>query len=136
MRWKKNSVLWTWTCSYILVFLIPLSAIFINYYININTMKEEIISANELTFNNASDSIDHYLELLHENYVYAFLDDSFDELKNHETINPAFYRKTHLLQESLHSYRNGVDDMLLYTCWNRSFYKTDPFFCYAGSWYR
>jgi len=111
MRWKKNSVLWTWTCSYVLIFLIPLTAIFINYGMNINTMKDEIVGANELTFDNATDNIDHYLELLRENYVYAFLNDSFEELKNRKNMDATFYSQTHLLQDQLYYYRNGVDDM-------------------------
>lgn len=137
MRWKKNSVLWTWTCSYVLIFLIPLSAIFINYHINMNAMKEEVISVNKLTFDNASDNIDHYLELLRENYVYAFLNDDFEELKNRKSMDAAFYRQTHLLQEQLHYYRNGVDDMfcMIYMR-NKDYLITGENSCVAKTYYR
>lgn len=137
MYWKKNSVLWTWTCSYVLIFLIPLSATFINYNINISAMKKEVISVNKLTFDNASDNIDHYLGLLRENYVYAFLNDNFEELKSRGTIDAVFYRQTYLLQEQLRYYRNGVDDMfcMIYMR-NKDYLITSENSCAAELYYQ
>ena len=74
-------------------------------------MREEIVSANEMTFHNAVDNIDNYLKLLRENYVYAYLNDNFEELRNQREMTPVFYSKTSILQEQLYYYRNGVNNM-------------------------
>ncbi len=111
MFWKKNSVLWTWTCSYILIFLIFLTAVFVNYGISTEALKGEIISVNELTFNNASDSVDHLLKNLRTAYVSVYLNDQLADLGLQEAMDPAFYRQTKALQEELYDFCN-VEDKL------------------------
>ena len=111
MKFRKRSVLWNWGWSYILILLIPLATNVINYRMNINTMKEELVRVNELTFDNATDSIDGYLELMKETYIYVYLNDSFGELRLRTDKGPVFYRNVAELQEALGNYRNGVNKM-------------------------
>lgn len=134
---RKKSVLWTWCCSYIVVLLIPLITILINYHMNIDTMKQELIRTNQLTFDNAADNINRYLELLRENYVYAFLNDSFEELQNREEKDYSFYNNTKELTDHLLSYRNGVDEMfcMIYLK-NKDYLVTSWNSCEADYYYR
>ncbi len=109
MRWKKNSVLWGWTCSYFLIIFIFLAAVIINYQTSTNVLKEEIVSANKLSFNNASDNVDHLLQLLRKNYEYVFMNDVVGDLEKQEEMNSAFYTKTYQLQDQLFDYSTGDD---------------------------
>ena len=137
MHWKRNGVLRKWAWSYILVFLIPISAVLINHSISIRALREEVISVNELTFNNAADNIDHYMELLRENYIYAFLSDYFTEIRRSDNMDGAFYRKTALLQDQLHNYRNGVDNMFcMIYMQDRDYLITGEISCTPDIYYR
>ena len=111
MKMRKKSVLWSWFVSYVIVLLIPLATIFINYRMNCNTIKEELVRVNELSFDNVTDGIDVHLKQLRENYVYVFLDDSFEDLKRKYDMDRRFYRSTSELQEQIHSYPNREDEM-------------------------
>lgn len=111
MRLRKKSVLWTWTCSYIVIFLIFLTMVFINYQRSVVALKEEIISANELTFHNAADAIDTYMKQMQENYAYTLLNKNTATLQGHKKMDGQFYQLTSQLQEELYQYCIGQDNI-------------------------
>lgn len=111
MKMRKYSVLWSWFVSYVIVLLIPLATILINYRMNCNTIKEELVRVNELSFDNVTNGINVYLKQLRENYVYVFLNDSFEDLKRRYDMDQWFYRSTLELQEQIHGYPNREDEM-------------------------
>ncbi len=111
MRLGKRSVLWTWTCSYILIFIIFLTMVFINYHRSVSALKEEVISANELSFHNASGSIDNYIKLMQENYAYALLNKTSVSLQGHKAMDAQFYQQTNQLQGELYQYCIGQDNV-------------------------
>lgn len=111
MKFKDKSVLWNWGWSYLLILLIPLVTNFINYQINVNTMKDELVEVNQLVLDNATDNIDRYLELMRENYRYVFLNDSFNNLLLKDKKDPMFYRYVAEFQEQLSNHLNGMQDV-------------------------
>ena len=58
---KKKSVIISWACSYVIILLIPVIAVFVNYICSIKVIKEENLQANELVLDNISSAIDRYL---------------------------------------------------------------------------
>jgi len=137
MKFRKRSVLWNWGWSYILILLIPLATNLINYRMNINTMKEELVRVNELTFDNATDSIDGYLELMKETYIYVYLNDSFGELQLKMNKDPVFYRNVAEVQGALGNYRNGVKEMFsLIYLEDKDYVVTSENSCPSEDYYR
>lgn len=137
MKFRKRSVLWNWGWSYILILLIPLATNVINYRMNINTMKEELVRVNELTFDNATDSIDGYLELMKETYIYIYLNDSFGELQLRMNKDPMFYRNVAEVHGALGNYRNGVNEMFsLIYLEDKDYVVTSENSCPSEDYYR
>ena len=58
---KKKSVIISWACSYVIILLIPVIAVFVNYICSIKVIKGENLQANELVLDNISSAIDRYL---------------------------------------------------------------------------
>lgn len=111
MKIKRKSVLWSWFGSYLVILCIPLIAIFINYQINSNTIRNEMIRVSEMGFVNLTDGIDNYLNQLKANYIFVFQNDSFNQLKNKKYMNQQFYRNTKELQDLLYNYPKREDEM-------------------------
>lgn len=107
---RKRSVIIEWLCSYILVLLIPIIAIFINYNYSSQVIKEEIIQANEMILKNVQNSIDNFLvkETSLMNYAVAMPD--FTSLISKEEMDGSFYLDVRDLKDEIDAYRGlGTD---------------------------
>lgn len=112
MKNKKDSVLWHWLRSYMIVLLIPLMAIFINHTINVNTIEKGLMHANELINHNLKSNIDNYLYDEKELYKYVFANDDFQAIKSSRSKNAQFYYKVSKLCQQIKNYcgiNEGID---------------------------
>ena len=88
---KKKSVIKEWFFSYILILLVPLTAIFINYHYNIKVIEKEIRQANELILNNLKDNVDRYLDAQRKMYFYFHNIEGFSNLVYSQNMDAEFY---------------------------------------------
>ncbi len=109
---KSRSVLWAWAGSYIIVLFIPFISVFINYGINMATIKQGIISANELTLNNIGDSIDNYLKAEKEFFRHIVNQSNYQLLQYYDQLNNYFYYDVLQVYEAMDIYSsNSVTEM-------------------------
>ncbi len=107
-KWiKSKSVLWAWAGSYIIVLFIPLITVFINYGINVRTIKQGIMSANELTLHNIGDNIDRILEAQEEIYKFILTNEYYMLLQDYDSFETEFYHNTGKFFEELSRYRGN-----------------------------
>lgn len=111
MKLKRKSVLWSWFGSYLVILCIPLIAIFINYQVNSNMIRDELLRVRESGFVNLADGIDNYLNQLKANYTFVFQNDTFEQLRNKKQMNRQFYNNTKEMQDQLYAYPNRRDEM-------------------------
>ena len=136
MKLKRKSVLWSWFGSYLVILCIPLIAIFINYLVNSNTIRNELVRVREMGFVNLTDGIDNYLNQLKANYTYVFQNDSFEQLKNRRYMNRQFYSNTKELQDQLYAYPNRKEEMfcMIYIS-DKDYLVSNEQSCLAGVFY-
>lgn len=80
-----------WVYSYIIILLIPLVAIFANYYYNTQIIKKEIIRANELVLHNLQQSMDDHLDNSIRRTNYIMRSSEFYSLISNDEISSDFY---------------------------------------------
>ncbi len=102
---RKKSVLYAWSLSYLLVLLLPVIAVFANYYFNVRVIRKEIYHANELILNNFADSVDGYLKENRKLYSNAITNPEFDAWISHQEKDSYFYKDSAGLYRQLNNYR-------------------------------
>ena len=82
-RGKKQgrSVLISWAISYLLVLLVPFTAIFINHYYSIQSIEAEVYNANELALNNWGVSLDDRMREISAFYSYIYFEESLQNVR-------------------------------------------------------
>lgn len=118
MKLRRVSVYWTWLCSYCIVLLIPTISIFINYGMNVRTIKQEYIKANELLLTNIRDGVEYYMERERHFYEYAYSADEFQDLRKYDEIDKSFLHKASVYQKTLSYYdsrQNSISCMVYLT---------------------
>lgn len=108
---KKKSVIKEWFFSYVLILMVPLIAIFINYYYNINTIEKEIQQANKLVLNNLKDNVDGYLDSQRRMYFYFYNSEGFSNLVYSQSMDAEFYAEAREYHKQLNAYSNGNDKL-------------------------
>lgn len=91
MKQGKKSILFEWAGSYVIVLVISLITIFLNYYLNMETIRSEIYSANEVVLDNLGNEIDRIMAEQENLYNYLYVDDFFSSWVSHREQNPEFY---------------------------------------------
>lgn len=135
---KNKSVVVEWIYSYIVILLIPLVAIFANYYYNTQVIKKEIIRANELVLRNLQQSVDDYLDNTIRRTNYIMKSSEFYNLISNEGMNSNFYfdvKNTIELIKDYRSIESNISNIIYvkekdYMVWNElaNFSET----CYAA----
>ena len=110
---KKKSVIKEWFFSYVLILMVPLVAVFINYYYNINTMEKEIQQANKLVLNNLKNNVDSYLDAQRRMYFYFYNNEGFSNLVYSQSMDAWFYAEAREYHKQLNAY-NSSNDKLSY----------------------
>lgn len=99
-----------------IVLLIPLITIFLNYNINIQTIKSEIGHMNEITMDNLSDEIDRIMTEQVNVYNYLFTDVFFRSWISHNEKNTEYYTDAYRVMTQISGYVKYSSDIscLLY----------------------
>lgn len=87
----KKSILFEWAGSYLIVLVIPLITIFLNYYLNMETIREEIYNANEIILDNLGNEIDRVMDEQKNIYNQLYIDQFFASWVSHREKNAEFY---------------------------------------------
>ena len=111
MKKGKKSVLFEWAGSYVIVLVIPLITIFLNYYLNMETIRSEIYSANEVVLDNLGNEIDRIMAEQENLYNYLYTDTFFSSWVSHEEINPVFYYDAGRLMTQIKYYLRYSSDV-------------------------
>ncbi len=88
---SKRSVVLSWACSYIGILLIPMIAIFVNHYFNIQVVEKEVVRVNEQALTNLQEYVDQILEDEVDMFNYIYLNDNFDKLLRADKKDNYFY---------------------------------------------
>ena len=107
----KKSILFEWAGSYLIVLLIPLIAIFLNYYLNMETIRSEIYNAHEVVLDNLGDEIDRIMTEQVNVYNYLYMDDFFSSWVSHREKNATFYYDASRLKIQVDSYVKYTSDI-------------------------
>lgn len=111
MKQGKKSILFEWAGSYLIVLLIPLIAIFLNYYLNMETIRSEIYNAHEVVLDNLGDEIDRIMTEQVNVYNYLYMDDFFSSWVSHREKNATFYYDASRLKIQVDSYVKYTSDI-------------------------
>ena len=103
---KKRSVLFEWTCSYLLVLCIPIIAISLYYGYSVKIVKEEISRANELIIRNIKKEIDLCLDDCIDTYNYFYFDEYLKKWLSYKNIDKEFYNDSYELMNRFAAYTN------------------------------
>lgn len=116
MKNRKRSVLFEWAGSYLVVLLIPLITIFLNYYFNMETIKEEIYSAHKVVLDHTGNEIDRIMEQQINVYNNLYWDEFFSSWVSHREKNAEFYYDASRLCTQMRNYIKYTADIgcLLY----------------------
>jgi len=114
---KNRSILWRWGLSYLCLFLIPLFSIFINYYNNEKSLKEEYRTAFALTLDNLDRTVDTYTADMIKYRNYILEDETFKRMRLYNNKNnPDIPFDAYMLQKSLSLYEdaNTIQNYMIY----------------------
>ena len=111
MKREKKSILFEWAGSYLIVLVIPLITIFLNYYLNMETIRSEIYSANEVVLDNLGTEIDRIMAERENLYNYLYTDVFFSSWVSHREKNPVFYYDASRLMTQIEYYLKYSSDV-------------------------
>ena len=116
MKQRRKSILFEWAVSYLIVLLIPLIMIFLNYNLNMQTIKSEIGHMNEIVMDNLSDEIDRIMTEQVNVYNYLFTDAFFRSWISHSEKNTEYYTDAYRVMTQISGYVKYSSDIscLLY----------------------
>ena len=104
MKMKKRSIVTGWLCSYVIILMIPVVAIFINYAWSIRIIRNEIFQANHLVLDNLGDEIDRYLNREVSLYSYLMQEKVFVNVISSRKKDAQFYYDVAALSATIRKY--------------------------------
>jgi len=122
---SKRSVVLSWACSYIGILLIPMIAIFVIHYFNIQVVEKEVVRVNEQALTNLQEYVDQILEDEVDMFNYIYLNDNFDKLLRADKKDKYFYDNVDKLKNTLTTYRANDTKLTGMICFVNQDYVLD-----------
>lgn len=122
---SKKSVVVGWACSYIIILIIPILAIFINYYFNVRVIEKEIMHANEQVLENLQECVDDFLEDEMTFYEHVFLNESINDMIKKNEVDKFFYYGAAKFINEMNNYRKYNPDILCFIFFTGKDYALD-----------
>lgn len=110
-RIKKKSVIWNWLLSYMIVLMIPMISVFINYSVNVKTIRQGLMDANALICQNLQNSIESYLQEEESASNWIFGNEKMWSVSRSKEKTPFFYYAALELQKQLTSYCQDKEEL-------------------------
>ncbi len=104
---SSRSILWAWTASYIVILLIPLITVFVNYNINMATIRQDVRNANKLTLDNMKDNIDGLIESAKGFQNYVISEGAYKTIQYYEKPEGGFFYDVIDLFDAVKSYASS-----------------------------
>ncbi len=122
---SKKSVVVGWACSYIIILIIPILAIFINYYFNVRVIEDEIVRANEQVLENLQECVDDFLEDEMTFYEHIFLSETINDMIKKKKVDQSFYYGAYEFINDMENYRKYNPDILCFIYFEEKDYALD-----------